>query len=129
MSDVTAKSRTQLIIDLLFHALRVNDRAINGHAAEVFRQLGPEVAPRLLSEAASKKNSPAHRLRVLAVIEDGAPVSYAQLEQAGTGSEIVHVYVHPDHRGGGRGTAMTRAAVEAAGDAHDLWIVADDEVE
>jgi hypothetical protein len=26
-----------------------------------------------------------------------------------------------------RGTAMTRAAIEAAGDARDLWIVADDE--
>ena len=32
-----------------------------------------------------------------------------------------------DYRGGGRGTAMTRAAIEAAGDVRDLWIVADDE--
>ena len=65
--------------------------------------------------------------RVLAVIEGGVPVSYAQLEGSGSGAEIVHVYVHPKHRGGGRGTAMTRAAVEAAGDVADLWIVADDE--
>jgi ribosomal protein S18 acetylase RimI-like enzyme len=34
------------------------------------------------------------------------------------------VYVHPDHRGAGLGTAITRAAIEAASDARDLWIVA-----
>jgi GNAT superfamily N-acetyltransferase len=37
------------------------------------------------------------------------------------------VYVRPDYRGSGRGTAITRAAIEAAGDVGDLWIVADDE--
>jgi GNAT superfamily N-acetyltransferase len=65
--------------------------------------------------------------RVLAVKEGGAPVAFAQLEREGASAEITHVYVHPEYRGAGRGTAMTRAVVEAAGDVRDLWIVADDE--
>jgi GNAT superfamily N-acetyltransferase len=66
-------------------------------------------------------------VEVLAVREHGEPVAFAQLEREGSAAEITQVYVHPDHRGGGRGTAMTRAAIEAAGDVGDLWIVADDE--
>jgi ribosomal protein S18 acetylase RimI-like enzyme len=66
-------------------------------------------------------------VRVLAVHEAGAPIAFAQLEQDGDAAEITQVYVHPRYRGGGRGTAMTRAAIEAAGDVRDLWIVADDE--
>jgi ribosomal protein S18 acetylase RimI-like enzyme len=65
--------------------------------------------------------------RVLAVHDAGAPVAFAQLEHDGDAAELTQVYVHPRHRGGGRGTAMTRAAIEAAGDVHDLWIVADDD--
>ena len=65
--------------------------------------------------------------RVLAACEAGRPVAFAQLERAGDGAEITQVYVHPDYRGGGRGTAMTRAAIEAAGEVRDLWIAADDE--
>jgi len=66
-------------------------------------------------------------VRVLAVLEQGAPIAFAQLERAGAGAEVSQVYVHPDHRGRGRGTAITRAAIEAAGDVEDLWIAADDE--
>lgn len=66
-------------------------------------------------------------VRVLAACEDGAPVAFAQLERSGPGAEITQVYVHPEHRGAGRGTALTLAAIEAAGDVGDLWIVADDE--
>ena len=64
---------------------------------------------------------------VLAVREGGVPVAFAQLERDGVGAEITHVYVHPNYRGAGRGTAMTRAAVEAASDVRDLWIVTDEE--
>jgi ribosomal protein S18 acetylase RimI-like enzyme len=64
---------------------------------------------------------------VLAVSEGGAPVAFAELERVGAAVEITHVYVRPEYRGAGRGTAMTRAAIEAASDARDLWIVADDE--
>ncbi len=65
--------------------------------------------------------------RVLAVTEGSTPVGFAQIEGGSEGAEIVAVYVHPDHRGSGRGTALTRTAIEAASDAGDLWIVADDE--
>jgi GNAT superfamily N-acetyltransferase len=64
--------------------------------------------------------------QVLAVREGGAPVAFAQLERDSAAAEITQVYVHPEHRGAGRGTAMTRAAIEAAGDVGDLWIGADD---
>jgi GNAT superfamily N-acetyltransferase len=65
--------------------------------------------------------------RVLAVHEAGAPVGFAQLERDGSGIEISDVFVHPEHRGAGRGTALTRAAIEAAANRADLWICADDE--
>jgi GNAT superfamily N-acetyltransferase len=65
--------------------------------------------------------------RVLAVREDGVPVAFAQLERSATAAEITQVYVRPDRRGGGRGTAMTTAAIAAASGAEDLWIIADDE--
>ena len=67
------------------------------------------------------------RPRVLAVHEAGAPIAFAELQHNGDAAEITQVYVRPQFRGGGRGTAMTRAAIEAAGDVRDLWIVADDE--
>jgi GNAT superfamily N-acetyltransferase len=67
------------------------------------------------------------QVRVLAVRDGGAPIAFAQLERVSRAAEITQVYVHPDHRGGGRGTAMTRAAIDVAADVSDLWIVADDE--
>jgi ribosomal protein S18 acetylase RimI-like enzyme len=45
----------------------------------------------------------------------------------GRSAEITQVYVRADHRGRGLGTALTRAAIDAAGEVDDLWIVADDE--
>jgi GNAT superfamily N-acetyltransferase len=66
-------------------------------------------------------------VQVLTIREGGEPVAFAQLERAGSAAEITQVYVHPERRGGGRGTAMTRAAIQAAGDVGDLWIAADDE--
>ena len=73
-------------------------------------------------EVAERRN-----VQVLAVRHGGAPVAFAQLERNDSVAEITQVYVHPEHRGGGRGTAMTRAAIEAAGDVRDLWIAADDD--
>lgn len=67
------------------------------------------------------------RTRVLAVQDAGRPVAFAQLEQLGDAAEIAAVFVHPDHRGAGLGTAVTRAAIEAAAGIGDLLIVADDE--
>jgi ribosomal protein S18 acetylase RimI-like enzyme len=65
--------------------------------------------------------------QVFAAFEGGRPVAFAQLERAGEDAEIASVFVLADHRGRGLGTALTRAAVAAAADARDLWIVADDE--
>ena len=73
-----------------------------------------EVAPRLGTQ-------------VLAAFEGGRPVAFAQLEQIGDQAEISQLYVLPEHRGAGLGTALTRAAIEAAGATPELWIVADDE--
>jgi GNAT superfamily N-acetyltransferase len=65
--------------------------------------------------------------RVLAVVERDEPVAYSQLEWRDGSAEITQVFVHGPHRGRGLGTAVTRAAIEAAGEVDDLWIVADDE--
>jgi len=65
--------------------------------------------------------------RVFAVESDGAPVAFAQLDGDESAAEITQVYVHPDHRGRGLGTALTTAAVTAAGEIGQLWICADDE--
>jgi ribosomal protein S18 acetylase RimI-like enzyme len=69
----------------------------------------------------------AHGARVFAAARDGETVGFAQLEHAGHGAEVTQVYVHPDHRGCGLGTAITRASIDAAGPVADLWISADDE--
>jgi len=69
-----------------------------------------------------------HRgVQVLAVRSAGEPVAFAQLARAGRQAEITEVYVDRRHRGAGLGTALTRAAIDAAGDVKDLWICADDE--
>jgi ribosomal protein S18 acetylase RimI-like enzyme len=65
--------------------------------------------------------------RIFAVLDGGEPVGYAQLERPGRSAEVTQVYVRADHRGRGLGTALTRAAIDAAGEVDDLWIVADDE--
>jgi ribosomal protein S18 acetylase RimI-like enzyme len=80
-----------------------------------------------LFKLAAREVAMTRDVRLLAVREGERPIAFAQLERAGSGAEITQVYVHPDRRGGGRGTAMTRAAILAASDAEDLWIVADDE--
>jgi GNAT superfamily N-acetyltransferase len=67
-------------------------------------------------------------VQVIASLEDGAPVGFAQIEYIGDSAEITHVFVSAKHRGSGRGTEITRAAIEAAaGNVDDLWIMADDE--
>ncbi len=65
--------------------------------------------------------------RVFAVERDERPVAFAQLDGDESSAEITQVYVHPDERGNGLGTSLTKAAIEAAGDIGDLWICADDE--
>lgn len=64
-------------------------------------------------------------VEVLAVRDATGPVAFAEVEFGPDAAEIASVYVHPDHRGAGLGTALTQAAIDAAGDVDDLWIVAD----
>lgn len=65
--------------------------------------------------------------QIVAVMDAGTPVAYAQVVRLSRSAEIAQVYVRRDHRGRGLGTALTCAAIEAVRDADELWIVADDE--
>jgi GNAT superfamily N-acetyltransferase len=78
-------------------------------------------------QSGAREIAESREVRVLVVREAGEPVAFAQIERAGDGAEVTQVFVHPDHRGGGRGTAMTRAAIRYAAGVRDLWIIADDE--
>jgi len=78
-------------------------------------------------QAGAREVAETRDVRVLVVRDQGEPVAFAHVERAGEDAEITQVFVHPDHRGGGRGTAMTRAAIRSAADVEHLWIVADDE--
>jgi ribosomal protein S18 acetylase RimI-like enzyme len=76
----------------------------------------------------AKEVSSTRDARVIASLEDGEAVGFAQLEYIDGSAEITHAFVSAKHRGSGRGTAITRAAIEAAiDDVDDLFIVADDE--
>jgi GNAT superfamily N-acetyltransferase len=52
---------------------------------------------------------------------------FEPLDYIGRSAEVAQVYLRADRRGRGLGTAVTRAAMDAAGDADELWIVGDDE--
>jgi ribosomal protein S18 acetylase RimI-like enzyme len=66
-------------------------------------------------------------VRVLVLADGGAaPVAFLELYRRGAGAEIGEVYVRGDQRGRGHGTALIRAAIEAAGEVDDIWICADD---
>jgi GNAT superfamily N-acetyltransferase len=65
--------------------------------------------------------------RVLATFDRGEPIGFAALDPIGDGTEVGAVYVAAAHRGRGYGTALTQAAIAAAGDVRDLWICADAE--
>jgi GNAT superfamily N-acetyltransferase len=65
--------------------------------------------------------------RVLAVHNDSRPVGFTALNLGDDEIEVGAVYVLPEYRGHGLGTALTQAAIRAAGDVAHLWICADDE--
>jgi ribosomal protein S18 acetylase RimI-like enzyme len=86
---------------------------------------GVELAAEHLDEARDLER---HRNpQVFAAFEHDRPVAFSQLERAGDTAEISSVYVDRDHRGRGIGTALTQAAIAAASELSDLWIVADDD--
>lgn len=65
--------------------------------------------------------------QVLAIKDDGRSVGFVQFERDGGGAEITAIYVHPEYRGAGLGTALTRAVAQRVSDVRDLWICAGDE--
>jgi GNAT superfamily N-acetyltransferase len=100
-------------------------------AVDLRREWNAEDFPGIDQEAhlgTAKEVALTRGVRVIASIEDGVPVGFAQIEYLDDDAEITHVFVSASHRGSGRGTAMTRAAIEAAvDDVESLWILADDE--
>ena len=99
----------------------VIDLRVNWHL-EDFPNVDPGDYVAEARDAAERRSA-----RILAVRDGGAAIAFAQLERHGGAAEISQVYVHPDHRGRGLGTAITCAAIHAGRDASDLWIIADDE--
>jgi GNAT superfamily N-acetyltransferase len=83
-----------------------------GHDDAVFQSHAREVAL-------------ARGTRVLAIVEDGEPIGFASLDAGQDGVEIGAVYVLAAHRGAGRGTSLTKAAIAAADGVEHLWICAD----
>jgi GNAT superfamily N-acetyltransferase len=98
----------------------VHDLRLAWHQEE-----SPGADPRFLADA----RAVALRcgVRVMALLEGERPVAFAQLRSAGEAAEITQLFVRPEYRRCGRGGALTRAAIAAAGDVRDLWICADDE--
>ena len=64
-------------------------------------------------------------VRVIAALRDERPIGFAQVQTHDDGSEVAEVYVHPEHRGGGFGGALTtRGIAVGAAAASDVWICA-----
>jgi len=68
MSELATMSRSELVTDVLFHALRVRDSKLNALAAEVFSRLGTDPVRRLVLEAVKRTNATSHRLRAMTII-------------------------------------------------------------
>jgi GNAT superfamily N-acetyltransferase len=65
-------------------------------------------------------------VRVIAALEDGRPIGFAQVETHDGGSEVSQVFVRPERRGAGLGRALTARAIRAGADAApDVWICAE----
>jgi GNAT superfamily N-acetyltransferase len=64
-------------------------------------------------------------VRVIAAVEEGSPIGFAEVETHDGGSEVTQVFVRPERRGAGIGGALTAHAISAGADAApDLWICA-----
>src|SRR5689334_4367454 len=59
--------------DLFMGALRANDEQLNALAAELVVRSGHGAMPRLVREACDRSSRPAHRLRLLEVIDRLGP--------------------------------------------------------
>jgi GNAT superfamily N-acetyltransferase len=62
---------------------------------------------------------------VIAAVEEGRPIGFAEVETHDGGSEVTQVFVRPERRGAGLGGALTARAIGvAANAAPDVWICA-----
>ena len=63
---------------------------------------------------------------VIAAVEDGRPMGFAQVETHDGGSEVTQVFVRPERRGAGLGSAVTARAIGVAAKAAPMvWISAE----
>jgi ribosomal protein S18 acetylase RimI-like enzyme len=63
---------------------------------------------------------------VIAAVEDGRPMGFAQVEMHDGGSEVTQVFVRPERRGAGLGNALTARAIGVAAKAAPMvWISAE----
>lgn len=69
MPLLSERTEAELILDLLFHGLRVRDPKLNALAAELLVRFGVQPVPRLVHVAVCRKNSPSYRERAMAVLE------------------------------------------------------------
>ena len=75
MSRPAQRTESELMLDLLFHGLRVRDAKMNEVAVELFSRFGVKPIRRLALEAVDRKNTPSHRLRAMTAIERIGDVS------------------------------------------------------
>jgi ribosomal protein S18 acetylase RimI-like enzyme len=65
-------------------------------------------------------------VRVIAAVEDGRPMGFAQVETHDGGSEVTQVFVRPERRGAALGSALTARAIGVAAKAAPMvWISAE----
>jgi GNAT superfamily N-acetyltransferase len=63
------------------------------------------------------------QVRVIAAVEEGRPIGFAQVETHDGCSEVTQVFVRPERRGAGLGRALTERAICMGADtAPDVWI-------
>jgi ribosomal protein S18 acetylase RimI-like enzyme len=65
-------------------------------------------------------------VRVIAAVQGDRPIGFAQVQMHDGGSEVAQVFVRPEFRGGGLGSALTAQAIRAGTDAApEVWICAE----
>jgi hypothetical protein len=68
MTELSEQSTPLLLRDLMLEALHVRGDRLNALATELIGRLGDQAIHRLVLEAANRKNSVSHRLRILQAI-------------------------------------------------------------
>lgn len=80
--DLADQTHGQLLLDLIMHGLRINDKAMNEVAGEMMTRYGQRPIRRLLCVAFSRKFRPSHRVRVLEALARLRP-HFAEVAEIG----------------------------------------------